>query len=90
MTAGVTQRLPACLGIAEAILASAPARAGVSAEELAKLAQNPVGNLITRTIIPLIWGAGPIIQFPANTSDLGNENWGLGPSARSSTSGSCQ
>ena len=90
MKAGVTQRMPACLGIAVAILASAPARAGVSAEELAKLAQNPVGNLITRTIIPLIWGAGPIIQFPANVNDLGNENWGLGPSARSSTSGSCQ
>ena len=49
---------------------------------------NPDWNLITRTIIPLIWGAGPIIQFPATTNDLGNENWGLGPSARSSTSGS--
>jgi len=129
-----------------------PARAEMSAEELAKLAQNPVGNLIsvpfqnntnfnvgpyngtqnilniqpvipievnndwniiTRTIVPvisqpqlspttdrkngigdtvfsaflspaqphgLIWGVGPVVQLPTNTSDeLGNKNWGLGP-----------
>jgi hypothetical protein len=129
-----------------------PARAEMSAEELAKLAQNPVGNLIsvpfqnntnfnvgplngnqnilniqpvipieispewniiTRTIVPvisqpklsqdserkngigdtvfsaflspaqphgLIWGVGPVVQLPTNSSDeLGNKNWGLGP-----------
>lgn len=134
-------------------LAASPAHAELSAEELAKLAQNPVGNLIsvpfqnntnfnvgpengtqnilniqpvipisinkdwniiTRTIVPviwnpslgptvpskdgvgdtvftaflspanpghLIWGAGPVVQIPTNTSDeLGNKNWGLGPS----------
>jgi hypothetical protein len=122
-------------------------------EELAKLAQNPVGNLIslpfqnntnlnfgpekgtqnilniqpvipisvnsewniiTRTIVPVIWnpalgpdtpgkdgvgdtvftaflspanpgrwiwGAGPVVQIPTNSnSQLGNKNWGLGPS----------
>ncbi len=132
-----------------------PAQAEMSAEELAKLAQNPVGNLIsvpfqvntnynlgptdrtqsilniqpvipfslnenwnliTRTIMPLIWqpefapsqgttfglgdiqlstfvspsnpspsgliwGAGAIVQMPTNTNDLGNKNWGLGPTA---------
>ena len=125
----------------------------MSAEELAKLAQNPVGNLIsvpfqnntnlnfgpvkgtqnvlniqpvipieiskdwniiTRTILPVIsmpalspdvgstngigdtvltaflspanpghwiWGAGPVVQIPTNsTAELGNKNWGLGPS----------
>ncbi|HQR77769.1 MAG TPA: hypothetical protein PLR35_15225, partial [Burkholderiaceae bacterium] len=130
------------------------ARAEMSSEELAKLAQNPVGNLvsvpfqnntnfnygpldrtqnilniqpvypihvsddwnvITRTILPLlwqpalypgqgstfglsdtqfsaflspanpngvIWGAGVIAQLPTHTSDvLGNDNWGLGPTA---------
>ncbi len=130
-----------------------PASAEMSAEELAKLAQNPVGNLIslpfqnntnlnfgpekgtqnilniqpvipisisddwniiTRTIVPVIsmpalspdvgstngigdttltaflspanpghwiWGAGPVIQIPTNsTAELGNKNWGLGPS----------
>ena len=135
------------------LVAAAPARAEMSAEELAKLAQNPVGNLIsvpfqnntnlnfgpeqgtqnilnvqpvypielnkdwnliTRTIIPLIWqpgsvpgqgtefglgdiqlsgffspnepgaggliwGAGAITQMPTNTNQLGNKNWGLGP-----------
>lgn len=127
-------------------------RAEMSAEELAKLAQNPVGNLIsvpfqnntnfnvgpqsgtqnilniqpvvpiriakdwnviTRTIVPVIsqpaftpfsdrtngigdtvftaflspavpkgviWGIGPVVQLPTNTNDLGNDNWGLGPS----------
>ena len=136
-----------------ALLAAAPAHAELSAEELAKLAQNPVGNLIslpfqnntnfnvgpyngtqnilniqpvipisvdadwniiTRTIVPVIsqpqltptmdrkngigdtvftaflspanpgkwiWGAGPVLQIPTNTSEeLGNKNWGLGPS----------
>lgn len=135
------------------LLAVSPARAELSAEELAKLAQNPVGNLIsvpfqnntnfnfgplkgtqnvlniqpvipisispdwniiTRTIIPVIsmpalsedigsksgigdvvltaflspanpghwiWGAGPVVQIPTNSSaELGNKNWGLGPS----------
>jgi hypothetical protein len=139
--------------LATALLVSAPVRAELSAEELAKLAQNPVGNLIsvpfqnntnynvgplngnqnilniqpvipieispewniiTRTIVPVIsqpklsqdserkngigdtaftaflspakpgqwiWGVGPIVQIPTNTSDeLGNKNWGLGPS----------
>jgi hypothetical protein len=129
------------------------AHAEMSAEELAKLAQNPVGNLIsvpfqnntnfnygplsgtqnilniqpvipieinkewnliTRTIVPvirqpdlsptidsttgfgdtvftaflspaqphgLIWGMGPVLQIPTNSSaELGNKNWGLGPS----------
>ena len=29
-----------------------------------------------------IWGAGPILQIPTNTNaQLGNKNWGLGPSA---------
>jgi hypothetical protein len=155
MTTRLTLRQLACLGLAAAILTSAPARAEMSAEELAKLAQNPVGNLIsvpfqnntnfnvgpndgtqnvlniqpvipitinsdwnliTRTIMPLIWqpgfspgqgtrfglgdiqmtgfvspskpgpggliwGAGPIVQLPTNSNDLGNKNWGLGPSA---------
>ena len=129
------------------------AHAEMSSEELAKLAQNPVGNLIslpfqnntnfnvgpekgtqnilniqpvipisvnddwniiTRTILPVIsmpalgpddsrtngigdtvftaflspakpgswiWGAGPVIQLPTNSNaELGNKNWGLGPS----------
>jgi hypothetical protein len=136
-----------------ALAACAAAQAAMSAEELAKLAQNPVGNLIslpfqnntnlnfgpekgtqnilniqpvipisvssewnviTRTIVPVIhmpslgpgidskdgigdteftaflspahpghwiWGAGPVVQVPTNTSgELGNKNWGLGPS----------
>ncbi|MFZ0133489.1 MAG: hypothetical protein WAK95_13200 [Desulfobacterales bacterium] len=30
----------------------------------------------------LIWGAGPIVQFPTNSNDrLGNDRWGLGASA---------
>ncbi|MFO1322510.1 MAG: transporter [Burkholderiales bacterium] len=138
---------------AAALLVAAPAAAEMSAEELAKLAQNPVGNLIsvpfqnntnlnfgpekgtqnilniqpvipieitkdwniiTRTIVPVIWmpslgpgidskdgigdtvftaflspanpghwiwGAGPVVQIPTNSSsELGNKNWGLGPS----------
>jgi len=140
------------LVLAAAILLATPAHAELSAEELAKLAQNPVGNLISvpfqnntnfnvgpyngtqnilniqpvipievnkdwsifsRTIVPvisqpqlsptmdrkngigdtvfsaflspaqphgLIWGVGPVVQLPTNTSDeLGNKNWGLGP-----------
>ncbi len=136
-----------------ALALAAPVRAEMSAEELAKLAQNPVGNLIslpfqnntnlnfgpekgtqnilniqpvipisvtdewnviTRTIVPVIWnpalgpgidsrdgvgdtvltaflspakpgqwiwGAGPVVQIPTNSSaELGNRNWGLGPS----------
>ena len=138
--------------MATTLLVAAPVRAELSAEELAKLAQNPVGNLIsvpfqnntnynvgplngnqnilniqpvipveispewniiTRTIVPVIsqpklsqdserkngigdtvfsaflspakpghwiWGVGPVVQLPTNTSDeLGNKNWGLGP-----------
>ncbi len=140
--------------LAAAFGGAGPAFGEMSAEELAKLAQNPVGNLIsvpfqnntnlnfgpekgtqnilniqpvipisvspdwnviTRTIVPVIWmpalgpdtdamsgigdiqmtaflspanpgewiwGAGPIVQFPTNSRDeLGNKNWGLGPSA---------
>ena len=135
------------------MLVTGQAHAEMSAEELAKLAQNPVGNLIslpfqnntnlnfgpekgtqnilniqpvvpisissewniiTRTIVPVIhmptlgpdigskdgigdtvftaflspanpghwiWGAGPVVQIPTNSSsELGNKNWGLGPS----------
>lgn len=141
------------LALLACALAALPARAEMSAEELAKLAQNPVGNLIsvpiqynanlntgplkgtqsvlniqpvipisvndewnviTRTIIPLIsnpafapgddrvngfgdiqftaflspakpgafiWGAGAVVQLPTHSnSELGNNNWGLGPS----------
>jgi hypothetical protein len=130
-----------------------PAHAALSATELAKIAQNPVGNMIsvpfqnntnhnfgpekktqnvlniqpvipvsvnrewniiTRTILPVIsmpslgpgdsrtngigdtqftaflspanpghwiWGAGGIVQMPTHSdSELGNDNWGLGPS----------
>ncbi len=135
------------------LLTADPALAAMSVEELAKLAQNPVANMIsvpfqnntnlhfgprrgtqdilniqpvvpftvneewniiTRTIMPVtwmpapgpnldgttgigdtlftaflspakpghwIWGAGPVVQLPTNTSaELGNDNWGLGPS----------
>jgi hypothetical protein len=151
-----SQTKPKWLGAtlcAAMLVAAVPAQAEMSAEELAKLAQNPVGNLIsvpfqnntnlnvgpekgtqnilniqpvypievnkdwnliTRTIIPLIWqpgftpgqgtefglgdiqlsgflspsepgpggliwGAGAIAQMPTDTNDLGNKNWGLGP-----------
>jgi len=134
---------------------SSSASAALTAEELAKLAQNPVGNLIsvpfqnntnfnvgpldktqnilniqpvipielnrdwnliTRTIVPLIWqpefypgqgsrfglgdtqlsafvspsspgedgliwGAGAIVQVPTDSEELGNRNWGMGPTA---------
>jgi hypothetical protein len=147
--------LPFALGLfALAVAVGSPARAEMSAEELAKLSQNPVANLIsvpfqnntnfnygpldgtqnilniqpvipvtlnkdwnliTRTIFPLlwqpgvvqgegttfglgdmqfsaflspshakgwIWGVGAIAQLPTHTdSNLGNENWGLGPTA---------
>jgi len=139
--------------LAATFVVAGPAFGEMSAEELAKLAQNPVGNMIsvpfqnntnlnygpekgtqnilniqpvipisinadwnviTRTIVPVIWmpalgpdtgavsgigdiqmtaflspanpgewiwGAGPIVQFPTNSRDeLGNRNWGLGPS----------
>jgi len=153
-TSSLTSVLRGSLALlaATAGLISVPARAELSAEELAKLAQNPVGNLIsvpfqnntnfnvgpyngtqnilniqpvipveinkdwniiTRTIVPVIsqpqlspttdrtngigdtvfsaflspanpghwiWGVGPVVQLPTNTSDeLGNKNWGLGP-----------
>jgi hypothetical protein len=146
----------ACALLGALAAAAVPAaRAEMSAEELAKLAQNPVGNLIslpfqnntnfnvgprdgtqnilnvqpvypielnrdwnliTRTILPLIWqpgfapgenttfglgdvqlsaflspsaptpggiiwGGGAIVQMPTDTNDLGNRNWGLGPTA---------
>jgi hypothetical protein len=29
----------------------------------------------------LIWGAGAIVQMPTDTNELGNKNWGLGPTA---------
>jgi hypothetical protein len=140
--------------LALALTCPSGANAALSAEELAKLAQNPIANLIsvpfqnntnlnygplegtqnilniqpvipislnkdwnliTRTIFPLIWqpelspledstfglgdtqvsaflspsnakgwiwGVGAIAQIPTRTdSALGNENWGLGPTA---------
>ena len=150
----MTRSLVATLIAAALAAAASPAHAELSAEELAKLAQNPVGNLIsvpfqnntnlnfgpekgtqdilniqpvipisvssewniiTRTIVPVIWnprlypgddktsgigdttftaflspaqpgkwiwGVGPVVQLPTNTNaELGNKNWGLGPSA---------
>jgi hypothetical protein len=147
-------RLRVLAASSAALFTATAAFAEMSAEELAKLAQNPVGNLIslpfqnntnlnfgpregtqnilniqpvipisvnsewniiTRTIVPVIsnpslypgddrtngvgdtvftaflspavpghwiWGAGPIVQLPTNSnSELGNKNWGLGPSA---------
>jgi len=152
MTTKIASRWLAGSSLAVALLTVSPAHAELSAEELAKLAQNPVGNLIsvpfqnntnlnfgpeggtqnilniqpvipievdkdwniiTRTILPiiwmpalspdtgskngtgniefsallspanpghLIWGAGPILQLPTNSSaELGNKNWGFGP-----------
>jgi hypothetical protein len=146
-------RLPRVAVSTALLLVAVAAHAEMSAEELAKLAQNPVGNLIsvpfqnntnfnygplsgtqnilniqpvipievnkdwniiTRTILPvvwqpalsptidssngigdtvftaflspaqphgLIWGVGPVLQLPTNSSaELGNKNWGLGPS----------
>ncbi len=153
MTFTTTSKFGTFSVLTAALLAATPAHAELSAEELAKLAQNPVGNLvsvpfqnntnlnfgpqkgtqnvlniqpvipisvndewnvITRTILPVIsmpslypgddrtnglgdtvltaflspakprhwiWGAGPVLQIPTNTdSELGNKNWGLGPS----------
>ena len=155
MKSSIDRVRPVVLAVAAALFAAGPARAEMSAEELAKLAQNPVGNLIsvpfqnntnfnvgpldgtqnilniqpvipievnnewniiTRTIVPLIWqpalapgqgsqfglgdtavdrllvasqpgpggliwGAGAVVQMPTNSNDLGNKNWGLGPTA---------
>jgi hypothetical protein len=47
VTARINPRRLVCAGIALAALAAAPLHAEMSAEELAKLAQNPVGNLIS-------------------------------------------
>jgi hypothetical protein len=153
MTNRTKLRWPAAALCAAAVIAAVPVHAEMSAEELAKLAQNPVGNLIslpfqnntnlnfgpekgtqnilniqpvipisvssewniiTRTILPVIsmptlgpdigstngigdvvftaflspakpdkwiWGVGPVLQLPTNsTAELGNKNWGLGPS----------
>ena len=148
-----TPRLAVAALLAVGVVASASG--AMSSEELAKLAQNPVGNLvslpfqnntnfntgplngtqnilniqpvvpfelnkdwnlITRTILPLvwqpafypgqgsrfglgdlqlsgfvspsqpgagglIWGAGAIVQAPTDTNELGNKNWGMGPTA---------
>src|SRR4030095_14014244 len=150
----MTRRFSLCVAALAATLGTCmDARAEMSAEELAQLAQNPVGNLIslpfqnntnlnfgpekgtqnilniqpvipisvdkdwniiTRTILPvvwnpslgpdtpskdgigdtvftaflspanpghLIWGVGPVLQLPTNSNaELGNKNWGLGPS----------
>ena len=155
MTGFTISRMGALASAAITALAvSSNAMAALSAEELAKLAQNPVGNLIsvpfqnntnfnygpekgtqnilniqpvipisvnkdwniiTRTIMPLIWnpslgpgleshdglgdmqfsaflspaspgqwiwGVGAIAQLPTHSnSALGNDNWGLGPTA---------
>lgn len=148
-------RIRRAVAAAATLLAAVSAHAEMSSEDLAKLAQNPVGNLIslpfqnntnfnvgprngtqnilniqpvipievdadwnviTRTILPLIWqpgfaadegqtfglgdlqlsaflspskpgpggliwGAGAILQAPTDTNDLGNKNWGMGPTA---------
>ena len=148
-------RQVAAVGVALVVLAAPLANAAMTPEELAKLAQNPIGNmvsvpfqnntnfnvgpqdgtqnilniqpvipfevnddwnLITRWIFPLIWqpgfspgegttfglgdmqtsaflspskptasgviwGAGAIVQAPTDTQELGNKNWGLGPTA---------
>jgi hypothetical protein len=69
---------PTCAVLACAFIAAAPARAELSAEELAKLAQNPVGNLISdwkadsgqQWTVPLGGGVGKIFHFgklPVNT-----------------------
>jgi hypothetical protein len=152
MTAQFQSQLLTAATLVTALAVAPLAHAELSAEELAKLAQNPVGNLIsvpfqnnsnlnfgpeggtqnilniqpvipieidkdwniiTRTILPIvwmpalspdigskngtgniefsallspanpgqwIWGAGPILQLPTNSSaELGNKNWGFGP-----------
>ena len=47
MTFSATRKLGAFSALTAALLAATPACAEMSAEELAKLAQNPVGNLIS-------------------------------------------
>ena len=47
MTFTATRKLGAFSALTAAMLAATPACAEMSAEELAKLAQNPVGNLIS-------------------------------------------
>jgi hypothetical protein len=49
---------------------------------------NGIGDIQLTTFLSpaksegLIWGAGPIVQFPTNSNDrLGNDRWGLGASA---------
>jgi len=92
----LARRLLAAVAFFPAILAGAPAHAELSAEELAKIAQNPVGNGTTNGIGDLqisaflspakpgawIWGVGIITQLPTHSNDLlGNNNAGLGPTA---------
>ena len=149
----ISKRLFIALPALASLCLTSNAQAALSTEELAKLAQNPVGNLvsipfqnntntnvgpekknqnilniqpvipvsinedwnvITRTILPVIsqpalspyddrtngvgdiqfsaflspaepghwiWGVGSIIQAPTNTHELGNDNWGAGPTA---------
>ena len=47
MKSSIAKVWPVVLAVAAALFAAGPARAEMSAEELAKLAQNPVGNLIS-------------------------------------------
>ncbi|MGB9493656.1 MAG: hypothetical protein WCA83_02495, partial [Azonexus sp.] len=47
MTTFINTKIGAFSALTAALLVSAPAFAELSAEELAKLAQNPVGNLIS-------------------------------------------
>ena len=55
------------------VIASLPARAAVSAEELAKLAQNPAGKLVSVPFQNATWpgrqirGAGAIVQKSTST-----------------------
>lgn len=149
----LTYRQRLCVPAIASLVFCSSAHAAMSSEELAKLAQNPIGNLvsvpfqnntntnygpeeknqnilniqpvipiainddwniITRTILPIIsqpamtpydnrtngvgdlqlsaflspakpgqwiWGVGSIIQAPTNTHELGNDNWGVGPTA---------
>jgi len=87
-----TQR-GACTMVGASLVAAlvvVPAHAEMSAEELAKLAQNGddrdngLGDITLTAFVSraqthgLIWGAGPVLQLPTHTHDLGNRNWGLG------------
>ena len=47
MTNRLAANWPTCATLAGALIAAPIAHAAMSAEELAKLAQNPVGNLIS-------------------------------------------